>query len=87
MPFYFNHQSEAIAACCFAEDPRQVPPPCTCQAEDMVGSRICSHCQCDYEQSAATVSTLQRAAYEAFLESLPEPCGQQFPDEPPDLFF
>jgi hypothetical protein len=44
---------------------------------------MCPSCQRAYEQWARTLDAEQSAAYDMVQDKLPEPCGQQFPDEPP----
>jgi hypothetical protein len=41
--------------------------------------QMCAQCQDGNGQWAQ-----ERAVYDTVLENLPEPCGQQFPEEPPE---
>jgi hypothetical protein len=84
MSLYSNHEPEAIDACRFAEDPREMPPRCTCEPEGMDVGQMCPQCQSDYEQWVQALDAQERAAFDMVLENVPEPCGQQFPEEPPE---
>lgn len=55
---------------------------CTCPPDGQSVDDMCPACQSDYQQWAASQEEpMTPAAYDALVETLPEPCGQQFPDD------
>jgi hypothetical protein len=78
-----NHQSK-VWHDLKSGPPEAGMPPCTCPLDGTAVSPVCRQCQNASHQCTGSVDAQQRAAYDALLEIFPEPCGQQFPEEPPE---